>query len=859
MTLRFVGTATLVAASFAVGTATPTVRLQVPPPGRYGIEDLWKARVSTLDPADTARDAWFEGFVYERTRGQVFYATTKPFRLSIGTRVYQYRDVRVDKTQTAPGYEAFVTRQGTLPQGMYSFKLILRPFGVDDSNGFEVKPMGPPRLISPADGAKLPAQERYPMFKWTPPSPSRAGARYALSVVEVLPGQTAKEAIWSNQPWHEGTGLTGQSQRYPVAGRALGAGRQYAWQIRMLDSDGRTIAESEIWTFTPGVPTGPRVPVPAPLRVSRAVERRGNHFTSILTVENRSGLNLSEVTVTERSQGLAYINKCHHGLGTSGPLGPAAACELSIPDAWAKTSRVDVDMGALRDDRAQRVKFYLVPALYHGVGAVMPVIGAALSVSYRVGDRRYSYTFDGLADTMAAAVDSALAAADYLITTSPRKLHFAEAPPRSNLPALHSAMAELAKEKNGVLGYLPDWAWCWTLKNLLVPGGVWRASLDHLAYLLIVGEENIVSSWDVGDGRSVIHITDYPYADLEGDEQPEVKVGRIIGDDAVELRQPISAALEVNAGDADYDGSNAELISGPEDTWEKSVMYIDSGRVTLSGKGVHVAVVHTDYYTTELVQLAEALRIIGPPRGAEWADGGDHHYLERRYNATQLAGWLLWTRSLLTPGINKDSVLRDRTYAGSVITRAMIESALTEAETVQAENDSRGGRYGQTYSYLADSRAAEQRRCEAIKDSLLPHRDLIVFLGHGDPGGWCGSIAEWPGVAGPVEPISFGRTRPVVMAWSCQTGDYRETGGAPSIAKAFFRNRAAVYIGATEPSSTGCNEQMTGREMWRDWTRDSRIGDAFFAAKARKLRDGWRGYVMMYNLYGDPKFGRRLP
>ena len=458
---------------------------------------------------------------------------------------------------------------------------------------------------------------------------------------------------------------------------------------------------------------------------------------------------------------------------------------------------------------------------------------------------------------MAVAVDSALAAADYLITTNPKKLYFAEAPPRSNLPALYSSMAELAKEKNGVLGYLPDWAWCWTLKNLLVPGGAWRTKVEHLAYLLIVGEEDIVSSWDVGDGGSVIHITDYPYADLEGDEQPEVKVGRIIGDDAVELRRPILAALEVNAGDADYDGSHAELISGPEDTWEKSVMYVDSGRVALTGKGVHVAVVHADYYTTRPVQLAEALRIIEPPRGAAWSDAGDNHYLERRYNANQLAAWLLWARRLLPAGIDKDSALRDRVYANTIITGAMVRSALAEAETVQADNDGRGGWYGQTYEYVVDNAAAERRRCEVIKDSLLPHRDLIVFLGHGDPGGWCAAIADWPGVACPVEPIDFGRARPVIIAWSCQTGDYREIGGAPSIAKAFFKNHAAVYIGATEPSWTGGNEQMTGREMWRDWTRDSRIGDAFFAAKARKLRDGWRGFVMTYNLYGDPKFGRR--
>jgi len=122
----------------AMLSARPRVHLIHPPPGRYGIEDLWKARVTS----DTVCDAWFEGFVYEQTRGQVFHATTKPFRLSLGTKVYQYRDVKVDKTQTARGYEVFVTRSGHLPAGNYRFKLKLQPFGVGDSFRFEVKPMG---------------------------------------------------------------------------------------------------------------------------------------------------------------------------------------------------------------------------------------------------------------------------------------------------------------------------------------------------------------------------------------------------------------------------------------------------------------------------------------------------------------------------------------------------------------------------------------------------------------------------------------------------------------------------------------------------------------------------------------------
>jgi hypothetical protein len=196
--------------------ATPRVRLIKPPPGRYGIEDLWKATVIS----DTACDAWFEGFVFEETRGQVFHATTKPFPLSRGTKVYGYRDVRINQTQTEPGYEAFVTRSGTLPNGKYRFKLILVPFGVGDSFGFEVKPMGPPRLISPRDGDTIRAP--YPQFIWTPPNPKPTGlVTYELKLVEVMTGQTLEEALRANPPWFIKSGIVTTSLRYPVSARPL--------------------------------------------------------------------------------------------------------------------------------------------------------------------------------------------------------------------------------------------------------------------------------------------------------------------------------------------------------------------------------------------------------------------------------------------------------------------------------------------------------------------------------------------------------------------------------------------------------------------------------------------------------------
>jgi len=220
--------AAMIAISLAVASAAQVlVRLSVPPPGRYGIEDLWKATVVSDSSYD---NVWFEGFVLEARQGQVFWAKTKTFSLTRGTKVFGYHSVTIDETKTAPGYEAFLTRQGTLPQGRYSFELVLKPFDVGDSNGFEVKPMGPPRLISPRDGDTVRA--RYPQFVWAPPVPRPSGrVTFGLKLVQLLPGQTKEEAMSVNLPWFEKRDMVGTSLVYPSSAQALESGEDFAWQV----------------------------------------------------------------------------------------------------------------------------------------------------------------------------------------------------------------------------------------------------------------------------------------------------------------------------------------------------------------------------------------------------------------------------------------------------------------------------------------------------------------------------------------------------------------------------------------------------------------------------------------------------
>jgi hypothetical protein len=228
----------------AVLSARPRIHLAVPPPGRYGIEDLWKATVYS----DTECFAWFEGYVFEASHGQVFWAKTDSFLLRKNTtRVYGYHDVRVVKTQTAPGYEVFVTRNGTLPQGEYDFVLLLKPLDVGDTSNTAVRPMGPPRLILPKMGDTI--KTKLVQVVWTPPSPRPPGlVTYTLKLCQILPPQTPEEALAANPPWFEQKGLQRTSLSYPLSARPLPDTGTFAWQVTTHDQNGGS-AVSDARTF----------------------------------------------------------------------------------------------------------------------------------------------------------------------------------------------------------------------------------------------------------------------------------------------------------------------------------------------------------------------------------------------------------------------------------------------------------------------------------------------------------------------------------------------------------------------------------------------------------------------------------
>ncbi len=131
-------------------------------------------------------------------------------------------------------------------------------------------------------------------------------------------------------------------------------------------------------------------------------------------------------------------------------------------------------------------------------------------------------------------------------------------------------MAQLAKEKNGVLGFISSRRaaeGAQSLMNLMQDGGAWSQMMatgwvDN-GYLLLVGETEIVPAWNWRD----VPLSDFPYGNTKGDERPELRVGRIIGNSAADLAVPIRSSLQGYMTARTRSWSAARRTPGSRTSW----------------------------------------------------------------------------------------------------------------------------------------------------------------------------------------------------------------------------------------------------------------------------------------------------
>jgi hypothetical protein len=861
---RFVVLVPLVAL-VSVLTAKPTVRLFHPPPGMYGLERLW--RVEVRNPDAQSYKVRLRGEVTEAQKGVVFTAETKEFEIAAHqTKVLRYGSPELQMAPGYPtyakGYEQFAARTSGLPPGDYTFRVWLLPDFGEGMIRFRSMPAGPPRLVSPRNRAEL---QQEPVFVWTPPMPRPSGmVSYTLKLVEVLPGQSVEEALKGNPAWFMKRGIRGTTFRYPVSGRRIEKGRKFAWQVT-AEASGIQPLVSEKWGFS-RYQFRPGLVAKGPLSISREVTRHSNWFRVELTLTNTGPSNLSNITVTDSHRYFQCIDDAikqrvpppggeQFPGWTTSPERPAH--DVRSPHGGFRGAiEVDLEDWVLPPGQSFRIRYSVLPLLTFSIMGPGHTVGAGLRATYTVTGNQYARDYNSLAVDPVPGLGDAWRSANYMITSSPAKLHAANPGAAQDVEALLVTMARLARAKQGALLYLTDVpTTAATVRSACKAFGTVMKGNWQNGYLLLVGEDEIVPVWDtvtpVPDRP--IPYCDHQYADLSGDDAPEVKVGRMIGTTAEDLRIGIQHSLDVHhhIGGASWNGSSALGVGGIEQVSKGDNFTKDAGEganYLRNVKGLQASHWGMEYITSRKTVLTKALQHTPIASGGAGTSASLGSYTE-----TQLAAWLLdITTGLPTPHPQdqpfSDSEGRSRRVPHG-FADADIWDAVDQAEGI--ENARRTPWVNQQYGYPAnvqDSTAAQLR-------IRLPYWQLLLFSAHGGDGGSNFDRLN-TSVVNTIDFTSEG-TRPVIVSFTCFLGDYGQHTG--TIARAFQRQGAAVHICYAAMTNTGWYAAGVGapHTFLQFWAKNKRVGDVFWDWKQWLASDPAQDARLVpgYNLYGDPKLG----
>jgi hypothetical protein len=359
-------------------------------------------------------------------------------------------------------------------------------------------------------------------------------------------------------------------------------------------------------------PTPPQYPW---LKVTKhSVTRVGNLFTVEVQVKNSGNITATNIEIVDGLKAFQPISTTAAHADFETEYNPA-----TILGYMRIKPKFDIPPGGTRI-----YTYNAVPVLYYP-NPPAPAIGSFLYLEWESPTSQKVYgSYDSLpvakttgGQAIAQAHSSALQVADYLLVTDPYRLFLLFAPASfvsagpsasaAQVNQLLSAMAELARYRNGVLGFYtvqgsPSAA---TLKNLLQPAGAWGkkmgANFTSGGYLLIVGEKEIVGSWiskgwNWGDGY--VYFTDQPFGNTGGDEAPEIAVSRVVGNAPISLTNAIENSLGVIKGTAGYsfDRSHALLVSGTGDGQDDFVDNVNAIAGILGGQGITVNKLHWKDY-----------------------------------------------------------------------------------------------------------------------------------------------------------------------------------------------------------------------------------------------------------------------
>lgn len=153
-------------------------------------------------------------------------------------------------------YATILANNGRLPEGTYNVRFTLfeldgpikKIIAAETEYTLTIDPMAIIFQTSPMDMDTL--CEEMPLLSWvyTNPMSLENNISYKVIIVELANGQNAYDGVMYNPPFWIEDNLNSTFFQYPVTGRQLIPGQNYAWQIIALNNNVAT-AYSEVWSF----------------------------------------------------------------------------------------------------------------------------------------------------------------------------------------------------------------------------------------------------------------------------------------------------------------------------------------------------------------------------------------------------------------------------------------------------------------------------------------------------------------------------------------------------------------------------------------------------------------------------------
>jgi hypothetical protein len=361
----------------------------------------------------------------------------------------------------------------------------------------------------------------------------------------------------------------------------------YTVTVRATDASGKTGQDTvNVTVNNTGSPLRPKLVV-----TKHQVTRHKNYFGIDLWIANQGGALATNIEIEDALKAFQPLAR----------LDAANSVEYSaeFSPSSSVASAVISDTRSLGPGQSRYYTFKAVPVMVHP-NPPTPSIGDSIELSYQGPyGTEYSETtsFTILKTTLnypdvsiPTAHSDALKEANYLIVTNPHRIYGSIAlalvlgadvgPVLDDANDLLATMAHLAQLKNGVLGYYTTYTGA-ALRSLTVPGGAWAKVLHPSfstslgGYMLIVGETEIVPAFGYPQpGTGPIHHSDQPFSDTTGnDDQPELIVGRIIGNTYKDLAHAIQTSINIDEPTPGYgfDRSHALVVAGGcggENDWQ---------------------------------------------------------------------------------------------------------------------------------------------------------------------------------------------------------------------------------------------------------------------------------------------------